>query len=749
MLLQQQKAVRPHSLYILLLLLIAIVAYWQISFLKYSVTHDMINCWIPWRYYISNCIQNHTFPFWNPYQQLGYPIHADLQGPTWYLESFLLSMTVGQNNYTVQLLFIFYVFMAGMGIYFLSLCFHTNRNVAFLVGVSYMLSGFFVAHVQHLYAIIGAAWLPFIILNFYKMNAQKSYIHALYAAIFMFFNLTGGNHTFSIILVYLCLFIFAYFMAVAIKEKDKKTIIHYLKINLLFATCTILLATVVIVAYTQTASYVDRLSGLTYKGASIYPLTPQSLLSLFLPFSTVNGMDFYQTDPSMSNIYVGILMLIFVILAVFSKKIIFEKIILIFAVICLFASFGVSSPIHKFLFDFVPLMNLFRNPSYFSLLSIIILLIIGGNQLAKMEGNINVNFKKIRTITLFILLFILIAFVFAVVKNHGDKLFFLSSYSSIFDFLKASSFYQNIILQGSIQLLFLIAFIVITTSSLKKNWFKITIVLSVLNLIISTQLTIGLVGFSAANPLELKNYLATLPKGFPIPDTAKIINNTEMLGQHHGLYRNTSGFHKRISADVFNSYAFKNQSKLEESFPLLYKAMLNNPLFYFSNQCYPDSESIHLDSMNITNQTLVFADDDFKEIKKHVDTSKINLSESNVEITFFNPNEISLVATSSKQQLITLLQSYYGGWEATVDEKKSIIFVSNYLTMSILIPAGTHKITFQYKNPTIIVAAVVSYTVFFILLIFLSVFWWRTTQHKLAVVVIWSVLLFSSMYYFF
>jgi hypothetical protein len=229
-------------------------------------------------------------------------------------------MTTGQTNYTLHFLFIFYVFLPGMGMYFLSLCFHSKRNVAFLVGVCYMLGGFFAAHVQHFYAIIGAAWLPFIILNYYKMHAEKSYIRALYASIFMFFNLTGGNHTFSIIFIYLCLFIFGYFVYQAIKEKRTNDIYLYIKTNLLFAVCVILLALVVIVAYSQTAPYIERLSGLTYKNASIFALSPQSLLSMVLPFSTVNGTDFFNTDPSMCNIYFGILMLVFVLLAFVNRK---------------------------------------------------------------------------------------------------------------------------------------------------------------------------------------------------------------------------------------------------------------------------------------------------------------------------------------------------------------------------------------------------------------------------------------------
>ena len=62
-----------------LLLFIAIIAYWQIAFLTNSIQWDMLDCHLPWRYFVSETIQNGEFPLWNPYQQLGSPIHADLR----------------------------------------------------------------------------------------------------------------------------------------------------------------------------------------------------------------------------------------------------------------------------------------------------------------------------------------------------------------------------------------------------------------------------------------------------------------------------------------------------------------------------------------------------------------------------------------------------------------------------------------------------------------------------------------------
>ncbi|MES2591329.1 MAG: YfhO family protein [Bacteroidota bacterium] len=739
----------PHFAYIFLLLLLSIFAYWQISFLKYSVTHDMINCWIPWRYYISECFQNHIFPFWNPYQQLGYPIHADLQGPTWYLESILLSITTGQTNYTLHYLFIFYVFMAGMGMYFLSLAFQNNRTVAFLVGACYMLSGFFVAHVQHFYAIIGAAWLPYIIMNYYKMHLDKSYLRALYTSIFMFFNLTGGNHTFSIILIYLFAIISGYFIVTALIEKNKDNVINYIKLNFAFGAVTILFASVVLVAFYQTSPYIARLSGMIYRDAAVCPLSPQSLLSLLVPFSTVNSVDFFNTDQSMCNIYVSIVMLLFIILAFTNKKTSFEKVLLTFAIICLFASFGAYTPIHKFLFNYFPLINRFRFPSYFSLFSILVFLLLAGKQLAAFIAETEINYKKIIRIAIFIGLSILLLIVIAVIKNQGQRFFFLNKFDSIFDFLRTSSFYQNILFQGSIQLLFIGIFIAVITTSVKKHWFKITCILIILDLFIAMQLNIAYVGVSPASPKELHDYLTTLPKGFPVPANNNIIENTEQIGQKHGLYRNTSAFHKRISADVFNSYVFKNYLKLADSFPNLFNSIQKNPLLYFSDVIYSDSEAAKLDSSDITNKTIVLSDYDHSVIASTIKNNNPGSAEENIFIKSFNPNELNTKIRSPKTQLLTILQSYYSGWEVYIDNYHSKILVSNYLTMSVLIPAGEHEVKFIYKNPAIVTAAIISYGSFLIALIILSFIWIKKNKNYWAPVVIWMVLIGSACFYLF
>lgn len=742
-----QKLKQSHWFYIALLFIIAVLAYWQISFLKYSVTHDMINCWIPWRYYISNCFENHTFPFWNPYQQLGYPIHADLQGPTWYPESILLSMTIGQDNLTVQLLFIFYVFMAGMGMYFLSLSFQKNRTIAFIIGISYMLGGFFVSHVQHFYAIIGAAWLPFIILNYYKMLQEKSFVRALYAAVFMFLNLTGGNHTFSIILFYLFLTLLAYFIYQSVKEKRKEEIKKYILLNFVFGISTLLMISVVIIAYMQTAPYVSRLSGMLYEKAAVCPLSPQSLLSFLLPFSTVNGQEFFNTDPSMSNMHFGIGMIPFIILFLFHKKDRLDYFLLSFASICLLASFGNYTPIHKFIFDYIPLMNLFRFPSYFSLFTVLILLILAGKKVEEFITEPG-QFKK----TLFYSFAltgtaITIFLIYSIIKNQGRSFFFLNEYSNIFEFLSASSLYQNIILQGSIQLLFILL-ILYTIKKYNQKWLSIFSILTLINLFISVQLNIAYVGFSPASPKELRDYLSTLPKDYPTPAKNKIIENTEEIGQKHGLYRNTSIFHKRIGADVFNSYAFSNYALLKDSFPHLYNSILNNELIHFSKNVLAESKLRTTDTSNINHKTIVLSDDDYAKATSFLLSTTVDSTcNNNYKIKHFSPNEITVSTLTETNEVLTILQSNYTGWHAYIDNNETEILLSNLLTMSILLPEGKHEIKFKYHNRPIIIGAIISALALFLVLGLIS-FYWIKRKIVFPAISLWGGLIFIFIYYF-
>jgi hypothetical protein len=441
-------------------------------------------------------------------------------------------------------------------------------------------------------------------------------------------------------------------------------------------------------------------------------------------------------------------MLVFVLLAFISKKTLLEKVLLVFAIICLVASFGDYTPVHQFLFNYFPLINRFRFPSYFSLFSVMILLLLGSKQLSNYFSDNGFNYSKLFKVVVVMGSLLLILITWAFVSNHNRSLFFTQGYSTIFEFISRASIYQNILFQGAIQLFFIVIIILVIKSKFKNHLMKVIAVLIVLDMLISVQLNIGYVGMSATNPKELHAYLKTLPQNFPIPSSDNIINNTEELGQKHGLYRNTSLFHKRLSSDVFNSYCFQNYSLLTDSFPKLFNAMRKNQLVYFSDNYYASVEMKKLDTAKITNKTIILQNADYvsvhKELKRTTDTL---ITKST--ITAFSPNSVTIKASSNKKQLLTLLQSKYVGWDAYIDNTKTPIFLSNYLAMSVLFPKGEHEVRFTYSNPLLVKAGILSYTAFFILLLIVSIIWIIKKKYYIATAAIWLVLIISSLCYFF
>ncbi len=58
---------------------------------------------------------------------------------------------------------------------------------------------------------------------------------------------------------------------------------------------------------------------------------------------------------------------------------------------------------------------------------------------------------------------------------------------------------------------------------------------------------------------------------------------------------------------------------------------------------------------------------------------------------------ISIEVTANQKGTLVLSESYYPGWNATVDGKYVNIIPSNYLFQGVEIDSGKHKIVFEYR----------------------------------------------------
>ena len=72
-----------------------------------------------------------------------------------------------------------------------------------------------------------------------------------------------------------------------------------------------------------------------------------------------------------------------------------------------------------------------------------------------------------------------------------------------------------------------------------------------------------------------------------------------------------------------------------------------------------------------------------------------------LEISSFEPGKIVINAQATEPRPLVLCQNYYKGWQATIDGKPTEIATANFAMMSVPIPAGEHKVVFEYRRPEI------------------------------------------------
>ncbi|MEZ5083586.1 MAG: YfhO family protein, partial [Bacteroidales bacterium] len=306
---------------ILSLFLLSIVGYWQISFHKHPLKWDSMEQSYPWKYFIGDCLQNGILPLWNPYTHCGYPIHADTQSSAWYPITWLFGYFFGYDIYIFTTDFIFHIFLAGLGMFILGRKMEFNKNIALAMGIAYMFCGFFIGNAQHFMWIIAGTWLPFIIYSYLELAKERKILNAIVFSLFMFLMLTGAYPAFTMILAYFLMILFLFFLYQVIKSESRKSILQFLKINMVAFLFTLLNGMVLLVSVYKALPYTIRTEGITLDVALYGPLSPRSLISFLLPFGTVHqDMSGFDTDLSMANAYFGLLLLVFFILAFVIKK---------------------------------------------------------------------------------------------------------------------------------------------------------------------------------------------------------------------------------------------------------------------------------------------------------------------------------------------------------------------------------------------------------------------------------------------
>ena len=674
----------------LLLILVLIIAFWQVFFLQNGMKWDFVDAFLPSRYFFSESVLNNQFPLWNPYLLYGTPIYADLVS-VFNPEFWIIGNMFGYSNITLQYVFLAYIFLAGISFNYFLKQFKADKSLSFGLSVAYMLSGFVIGHAQHVAFVLGYALIPFLMASYFKFMREINPANLIQISIALFLMIYCSYPALTIISGYFLLCIFTLYLVINLNNKifiRKLFIYHFVLLVIV-----VLYSSVLIVAYFQISTYLTRFSGLPIELALKHPFSVKSLLSFLTPMAAGDDAKYFETDISVSNGYWGIISLVLFLLAL-TKKVNYKEsyVILFFAVFSLLASFGDQFFLRGFLFKFAPFMNRFQYPGLFRAFFIFGFLAFAGINLKPKEINLKER-KKLMLISISIIA-ILIFLVWNAIGRIG-KFAFFNSGMDFSDELFNATRYDNIIFQGIIQIAFLLIFVLLTIRLKEVKYFSFgLLILIIADGIVSTQLSTYYSVISKTDPIKFYSYLKSSPKGFPVPDLNPIEENSDRNAANEFTWMNNNVFPKKITFDGLVSFKMDGYRIISDSHPDLLEAIKSEPVVYFS-------DDIRVDSLieNFKPKTVFLKGSDYKKLNGTIFGSDQN---DKLEIAGFSPVKIEMETKTKFPQLLTYQQNYYKGWKVYIDGVEKNLLRSNFTHMSVIVPEGEHIVLFRYSNNLII-----------------------------------------------
>jgi hypothetical protein len=688
---------------IAILIIIVILVHFPISFLIYSVKWDSLSVCLPWRFMVGEAIRNNYLPWWNPYQNLGYPLHADMQITPWYLPVWLFSLFKPYTLLFVQYEYLFHIIIGGIGMYWFTNSLKTDKTVCLIVALSYSLCGLMVSDTQHQHHIAAAAWLPYTIGSFYHLLRKPGILNILKLSFFGWLIFTGGYTGIVIVLVYLlsiwCILFIVFHWAIKKNFRFKVLIACFVSLFLI-----ILFSLPQFISLIQLMPYSTRQYGLTLEWVQFGAFTPKSFYSFILPYGTVKNFNWLGTDISLANIYFGICTLCLAFLGIFHPSP-YKWAMLLTIVISLIIALGSYTPVSEFLFYHVPLMNMSRFPALYRVfitISFLLLAVLGW----KLMSRDFMKFKKIIiTIILLVLSIIIVIFFLNINSVKFNFIEFLSKAA-----FKDSALYNNeqhLLFQSVIQMLFLILWGIMTF--LIKNfklWKKLTIFLMIIDLSVSVNLNTPYTTYDANGPKfekvndAKKNFFYGFNKSHKY-----LVSETDSLDKMlftPPIYVNVSNFSKRVSTSGFSSFFINDYENIRDTKKEYLDSITKNKVFFLTQDVRKmELFSDDIRKLNFSKNT-IYVDEINQEIKK--DSS----FKSFVDNIRLSPSSFSVDIQTNSTAFLMILQNYYPYWKAYIDGKEARLIKVNNTFMGVYVGKGARKVILIYDNFMVKIAYYIS-----------------------------------------
>jgi hypothetical protein len=680
------RLLNRNTIVFLLYFLLIYICFFHLFTAKVTLKWDAIDGYLPFRYYLGYSLQHGELPLWNPFSGLGSPILADPQSASWYPPSWIIGYFFGYDFTMISVEYMLMLAIGGLGFYSLLKYIKISPPVAFMGGIAFLFSGLFISNAQHFTWITSGAYTPWIIYYFLKAGNEASLKSPVKGGIFLFLILTGGYPAFVIILFYFCLI---YGTAILIKHfnmKDWKSMKICFRNYTVFAVSAILFALPFLSSYMLFADQFGRAGKISVVQMFVWPFPIKALISFLFPLSTIK-IEYFNSDISMTNGYFGVITLIIFTAGIFlirkKKEFFFLALFLFF----LLTAFGEGFFIRRFLYDYVPMMGLFRFPSmfrlFFHMAAIIFAALIIDRIILEKDKNSIMVFKF--TALLFLLVYIIIVVVSFKKQNIDFANFSIQLFLNNTSYL---NIWACIFIQGGVQIIF-IFILTITLFLTRRSYHRLT---AVMILLFACEMTISARLQAYATVYNYEHWISVSKCNKAVKSLDNIDTYQDHLVSNYynplGLFTsmNNNIYYKRASFEMYNSFILNNYNSLWQKPYLIY--MFKGPIAYIT--CITKLESDNFNGLKDSNFAVFYsAIPEFSDLScsQHDSVYQVKMT----------PNQINLSANAQGPALLVIKQNYAKGWKAFVNDEEVKIYPVNESMMCLKLKKGAHRVQLRYK----------------------------------------------------
>ncbi|MBX5438777.1 MAG: hypothetical protein IRZ29_04460 [Thermoflavifilum sp.] len=177
----------------LAVMMIGTCLYWPVMTGLFFLKNDAAVAYFPVRLQMSEAIHQGIIPFWSPYINYGYPLHADFSSGFWNPVVWLCISLFHYRFYTLHLEWMMYVWMGGWGMFRLGKALHFSDAVACAVATAYLGSGYWLGSAEWMNWISPLAWLPWLLALGLLLFRHQRLSHALWLAIVLWCYLSNAH----------------------------------------------------------------------------------------------------------------------------------------------------------------------------------------------------------------------------------------------------------------------------------------------------------------------------------------------------------------------------------------------------------------------------------------------------------------------------------------------------------------------------------------------------------------------------